>query len=586
MSPRVKNKITELIPYLLITVAALCMLWPQIHSRAFISGLDYYFHMSRTYETAMQIKTGHFSYFLSIFSWDHSARIVNALYGPIGGYVSGLILLLTHSWYRWEIVVSLITLTLSGSLMYHLGRFWHVNGYIDFIVSILYMLSSPISDFVFKQTFTGLGAALVPLTVLLASEVLIKKDIEPLKLAFILILIIEIHLMTFILSMTFLIPSLLLGLAVAKRKRKHLFKHLLEALILTVILSFNVWGGTLEVLGSNLHHMIPTYPGRHLGTQDFNTIMNTYPQTPLSQTPSVIGLAVMLLMVLSAVWWLVNIRHVSYVTDVFMLYGLAYVWASSNWFPWSFVEKHITAAATIIQFPKRLLPMGIVLIYLMTGTFVSRKIGDRAIYKTGWSFAVIALCLVTGWCWRNNYNYLNFKINLYNRPSVIDWVSMHWRVKNNPVQLRNSLRDSHPNRFLRMVSKPVPDYLPTSINYRHSDQYLKLHPYGRIARLFYHHIPYLWNVSGSGGEIIILHSRSNHVRTVPFVKYAHTRVMLNQRAIRPKINQLGAMHLPLKRGYNQLAISYRPNPWFKVGMLISLLTWIGLLFKMFYVKFK
>ncbi|XIF19430.1 MAG: hypothetical protein AJITA_00076 [Acetilactobacillus jinshanensis] len=65
--------------------------------------MDYYFHMSRTYETAMQIKTGHFSYFLSLFSWNHNARIVNALYGPVGGYVSGLILLLVKSWSHWEI---------------------------------------------------------------------------------------------------------------------------------------------------------------------------------------------------------------------------------------------------------------------------------------------------------------------------------------------------------------------------------------------------------------------------------------------------------------------------------------------------
>lgn len=567
-------------------VVALCILWPQIHSQAFVSGLDYYFHMSRTYETAMQIKTGHFSYFLSIFSWDHSARIVNALYGPVGGYISGLILLLVHSWYRWEIVISLITLLLSGSLMYHLGRFWHVDDYVNFIVSVLYMLSSPISDFVFKQTFMGFGAALLPLTVLLASEVLVKKDIRPLKLAFIIILIIEVHLMTFVLSMSFLIPCLLLGLAVAKHNRKRLFKHLFEAMILTITLSFNVWGGILEVVGSNLHHVIPTDPGRHLGTQNFNTIMNTYPQASLSQTPSIIGMAVMLLIVLGVILWLVNIRHVSYVADIFMLYGLICVWASSDWFPWGFVERHMTVVATFIQFPKRILPMGIVLIYLMTGLVVSRKISDRAIYKTGWGLAVVALCLVTGWCWRNNCNYLNFKINLYNRPSVIDWVSMRWRVKNNPVRLRNSLRDSHPDRFLWMVSKPVPDYLPTSINYRHSDQYLKLDPYGRIIRTFYHHVPYFWDVPSSGDEIIALHSHSNHVQTVPFVKYAHTQVMLNQRAIHPKITQLGAMRLPLIKGYNQLAISYRPSSWFKMGMLISLLAWTGLLFKMFYVKFK
>ncbi len=47
-----------------------------------ILGSDVVFHFNRFYETSQQIKEGNFQYFLSIYGFQQSARIVNALYGP------------------------------------------------------------------------------------------------------------------------------------------------------------------------------------------------------------------------------------------------------------------------------------------------------------------------------------------------------------------------------------------------------------------------------------------------------------------------------------------------------------------------
>lgn len=47
-----------------------------------ILGSDSVFHYNRFYEAAMQLKNGNFSYFLSLYGFQQSGRIVNALYGP------------------------------------------------------------------------------------------------------------------------------------------------------------------------------------------------------------------------------------------------------------------------------------------------------------------------------------------------------------------------------------------------------------------------------------------------------------------------------------------------------------------------
>ncbi|QBP17665.1 hypothetical protein [Acetilactobacillus jinshanensis] len=146
-----------------------------------------------------------------------------------------------------------------------------------------------------------------------------------------------------------------------------------------------------------------------------------------------------------------------------------------------------------------------------------------------------------------------------------------------------------------MVSNAVPDYLPTSINYQHIRQYnADIKPYYRY-NLFYlqkmQKVHFHWHIIGHGKEIITLNSSRDQMKTVPFAKYAHTRVVLNHHVVNPRINQVGAMLLPLKAGQNRFSLQYQPSQWFRIGMLISIGFWILLLLyglcrmmHLFYIK--
>ena len=61
---------------------AVLLVTPQLFTRKVILGSDSIFHYNRFYEAAMQLKMVTFLTFLSLYGFQQSGRIVNALYGP------------------------------------------------------------------------------------------------------------------------------------------------------------------------------------------------------------------------------------------------------------------------------------------------------------------------------------------------------------------------------------------------------------------------------------------------------------------------------------------------------------------------
>ncbi|TBV25789.1 hypothetical protein E0E55_13950, partial [Enterococcus faecium] len=66
------------IALVVIFICSFIIISPQIYKRSIILGTDVMFHLNRFFETAKQLETGKFNYFLSLFSFNSSGRIVNA----------------------------------------------------------------------------------------------------------------------------------------------------------------------------------------------------------------------------------------------------------------------------------------------------------------------------------------------------------------------------------------------------------------------------------------------------------------------------------------------------------------------------
>ncbi len=103
MIKRFKKGFVSLWPFYLFLLLAVFLILPQLNRHSIIIGIDSMFHFNRFYDAMMQIKTGKFNYFMTNFGFERSGRIVNALYGPIFAYLQGFIILITKSWFKYQL---------------------------------------------------------------------------------------------------------------------------------------------------------------------------------------------------------------------------------------------------------------------------------------------------------------------------------------------------------------------------------------------------------------------------------------------------------------------------------------------------
>ena len=67
-----------------------------------ILGSDSIFHFNRFYDTSQQIKNLDFHYFISLYGFQESGRIINALYGPLFAYFQGILVLISKNWFTYQ----------------------------------------------------------------------------------------------------------------------------------------------------------------------------------------------------------------------------------------------------------------------------------------------------------------------------------------------------------------------------------------------------------------------------------------------------------------------------------------------------
>nr|HPI99784.1 hypothetical protein [Enterococcus sp.] len=99
---------------LVIFLVSLILILPQLLTKGMVLGSDAVFHYNRFYDAAMQIKEGNFQHFISMYGFQQSGRIVNALYGPLIAYIQGLLVLISPSWFGYQVFSRFMIFVLSG----------------------------------------------------------------------------------------------------------------------------------------------------------------------------------------------------------------------------------------------------------------------------------------------------------------------------------------------------------------------------------------------------------------------------------------------------------------------------------------
>ncbi|MCL0330400.1 hypothetical protein [Apilactobacillus xinyiensis] len=558
------KRASRLFPYLLIFAVTILLLLPQIVSKSTIIGIDSVFHMNRFYDTAMQMKTGKYNYFLSVFGFQQSARMVNPLYGPLSAYFNGLLLIIGGSWFRYQLLSSTIVLFLSGSSMYHLASRLNIDKFNSLVVAIIYMLSNLVMAWVVGEQFTGWGAALLPLLMISGLDMAKNHRVKILLLAIPMTLLLQTHIMSSLIGACALVPFFLYGFCYSEN-RKRMFLNAIIAVFITLALNANVWGGMLEFYSNN--KLLPVAPQTEMASDSIAFFgKNVFVLNPLYSCIIIFVIAYFI------IFW----KKITLISHVTFLNGMFFLWISSCLFPWNTFYKLVPGIAYFIQMPRRFSVIAFILLILCFGMIMTETSKLKIVNGIKMILPFVAAILV----FLQGSTLIRQGVKAYQSPGVLyNDYNVHYQSYNNN-RLRDSLRSRDVEYAIKALTKATPDYLP--INYKVTPtNYFDYHPYGNYDdRVINNKLPLKRSVDNKGNLIMEFNNAGDKVQTVelPVIKYHNTQIYVNDKLQnKVKTSHIGSVYLNLQPGASFIKLKYEPARWLTMLLWLTSFSWIILI---------
>lgn len=558
-----QKAIKKLWPYLLISLVAILILLPQIVTGSYILGVDSIFHMNRFYEAAMQIKTGHFSYFLSIYGYQQSGRIINALYGPLAAYFNGLLLIIAGNWVRFQILSSLSVMIIGGSLMYHLAIRTRISKIYSLVVAIVYMLSYIVMGWIVGNQFTGLAAALLPWLLNAGFDMVDYKKINVLRLAIPMTFMLQTHIMTSLIGALALIPFFIIGYLETDNRRKMLLNAIYSVLI-TLCLTANVWYGMIQIDFTN--HALPVAP-----QLDMNSDSIAFFGHNVFVLPSIYSL----ILILTTIYFVYNWKKISTYRRIIFVTGILFFWISSTFFPWQFLDDRFPSISYLIQMPRRFTVITFVLLIICFGVMINDSFKNKWFNYVKYlgTFAIVVLIAL------NAAKSIQRGVKSYFSPEVVqNNYNLHYQTYDTD-SIRKSLSDKNTGKVLRYLTKSTPDYLPVQYKVT-SFNYFNYHPYGSYTeQIIDNSVNVKKHVNKAGHLVLTWHSNNNDKIQLPIVKYKDSNIILNGKHIsNVSLTNIGSVIVHSKVGYNQLELYYHGSKILIMMLWVTIISWIVLIF--------
>ena len=542
---------------LITVVAAFVLIIPQVLTKGVIAGSDFLFHYNRFYETAMQIKTGNFSYFISLFGFYSSGRIVNALYGPYFAYFQGLLVLISRNWYTYQLVSRFLMGIIAGFSMNALTKRAGVKPKISLAIAVFYMTTFSIQYWTFRQGFSSWGAAVMPWCLIPAIDFIQRKKIAPVRLAVAVSVMVQIHMLSAFLLILAYLPFYLYGF-VKSTDKKNILWNGIKAVALALVLTANVWVVLANVGRAN--NLVEPFINSKLYIMTVNQRSIQWLITPIP----------LLLMVLYQLYFTFkHWRHFDTLLRLVVGSFFLFLVLSSSIFPWYSINKLNLSLVNLIQFPFRFFIPATVLLLLAVALILERY------FDVKWSrWVTIGLLLVNVVSFAQIMHLQQEKITEYYTAKHPIKNKKHTFVLGNTKAVQASFYSSNLNDLLDLIAKSTPDYLPskksnTDNKYvlyekfvlKHTDDFKK---------------------SQDGSTLIVTWNADNDgTVSLPVAKYQDTQLVLNGKKLTSKdylLSGIGTPTVTQRIGKNTLEVTYQVGTWFYALIIINLLTWVAVLF--------
>lgn len=541
-----KNKIIDyLIPIILSLVIATVLIWTELTTRSGLTLDDTAFHFHRFYDTYQQIQNHNFSYFQMNYGMGESGRIVNALYGPFFAYLMGGLLLFCSSWLRFQILITYLIFLVGGLGIYHLSRKVKLSQVVSSIVTALFLTTGYIAYWPRSNAFNSWGAVLIPFVLIQGINLLNnhKKRFSWISLGIVMAIVAQIHLLSTFFSILALIPFFIYGLVLSENKRQ-LWMDVFKAVGLFIVLTANVWGAFLLLYPTNQMaspiDYSPVLTAVNLSVAGTSTMWTSITEVTL------------LLFIVQLIYVIFNFKA-SRLNTFVTLEGIVFLYLSSNLFPWQFIKDTLPAVTGYLQFPNRFTIVAYPLLFLGIGLTLNELIKNHG-KKLGTIASALAIVVVL-FNVRADFNEINNNIT-YNKG-----------ITNNAREMKEKGLAAYINK----VEINSPDYLPVQKKIKSSD----------ITGLLMSMLPQKNNFEQtalSNGRLELTWKDStSKVTTLPIFIYKQSELSLNNKVIKPKLNEVGMPQVQSRKGKNTAILSFKTPTWFTALLYISILSWVLLI---------
>lgn len=550
---------------LFIISFAILLITPQLFTRKVILGSDSIFHYNRFYEAAMQLKNGNFSYFLSLYGFQQSGRIVNALYGPFFAYLQGGLILISGTWFRYQIVSRVLLHILAESSMYALLKQCKVKTSIALSLGLLYATTFSIQYWTMRQGFSSWGAALLPYCFIPAIHYVFYQRVDQVRLALSMALIFQIHVLSaLMLAMMYLPFYLYTFVKATTSKKKETILKVLIAVILFLLLTVNVWGVLLYLRGAN--HLLDPFINREIGKNGIDGTARYWLYTPIS---------LMVLLILQFIYAIVNWKKLARWKRILHFIYFVFFFLSTGLFPWQYLVENGNTFAELIQFPFRFFVPATILLLAITGLTVTRFVNWRkSIAVLLFAFAGVGLI--------QNIMDTTDRVKSAAQDGELISIVKHTYVEGDYQTISLTMNDSDLSQFLNLVVKPTPDYVPI---------------YGTIGKQNTYDLYYENIVTNQKTEklikdnylVLTWQADEGEKLNLPIVVYKNSILTLNGKELDKddyNLSTIGTPTVSSQEGKNKLELRYQEPEWLFVAISAPLIV-LGIIgLQWIYIKVK
>lgn len=524
---------------------AILLVTPQLFTRKVILGSDSIFHYNRFYEAAMQLKNGNFSYFLSLYGFQQSGRIVNALYGPFFAYLQGGFILISGTWFRYQIVSRVLLHILAESSMYALLKQCKVKTSIALSLGLLYATTFSIQYWTMRQGFSSWGAALLPYCFIPAIHYVFYQRVDQVRLALSMALIFQIHVLSaLMLAMMYLPFYLYTFVKATTSKKKETILKVLIAVILFLLLTVNVWGVLLYLRGAN--HLLDPFINREIGKNGIDGTARYWLYTPIS---------LMVLLILQFIYAIVNWKKLARWKRILHFIYFVFFFLSTGLFPWQYLVENGNTFAELIQFPFRFFVPATILLLAITGLTVTRFVNWRkSIAVLLFAFAGVGLI--------QNIMDTTDRVKSAAQDGELISIVKHTYVEGDYQTISLTMNDSDLSQFLNLVVKSTPDYVPI---------------YGTIGKQNTYDLYYENIVMNQRTEklikdnylVLTWQADEGEELNLPIVVYKDSILTLNGKELDKddyNLSTIGTPTVSSQEGKNKLELRYQEPEWLFVAI--------------------